>query len=241
MSPSVLAKLPSAVDMTSFLENAVSKTANKIGSTFRSSEMSPGIPAEIRDRLEDVEEICNTFHPIAFSGFVQAIPDGTGAASPEPDGMQTLVAFAGATRSILSDISCTSVYSSNGRATFWDKLAADFPGIIDFCVSMDGRERTVFFGVLCKLRSWVDAADGAEPAKRRIHDLVMRQDESSLLFHLCSCTLPEFRVARKFLEQFRDHAVTHVPAGVLGRAFYPPKFKRDGASHASAQAIGPKR
>lgn len=81
---------------------------------------------------------------------------------------------------------------------------------------MEARERTVFFGVLCKLRGWVDAAAAEEPHRRAIHDLVKRQDESSLLFHLCSCDFGAFETTRAFLRDFRDASVDAAPS--LSRA-----------------------
>ena len=38
-------------------------------------------------------------------------------------------------------------------------------------------------------------AAAADPSLRTVHDMVAHHDKSSLLYHLCACSAPEFREA----------------------------------------------
>ncbi|KAH8073422.1 hypothetical protein JL721_2714 [Aureococcus anophagefferens] len=75
----------------------------------------------------------------------------------------------------------TSSYSADSRAVFWRKLAQEFPGMIDFCMTeLSQVERTVYFGALLRMERYMQRPVRAQA----LHYLVEDQDRSSVLYYI---------------------------------------------------------
>ncbi|KAH8075941.1 hypothetical protein JL720_10400 [Aureococcus anophagefferens] len=74
-----------------------------------------------------------------------------------------------------------AAYSADSRAVFWRKLAQEFPGMIDFCMTeLSQVERTVYFGALLRMERYMQRPVRAQA----LHYLVEDQDRSSVLYYI---------------------------------------------------------
>ncbi|KAH8066134.1 hypothetical protein JL722_543 [Aureococcus anophagefferens] len=81
----------------------------------------------------------------------------------------------------------TSSYSADSRAVFWRKLAQEFPGMIDFCMTeLSQVERTVYFGALLRMERYMQRPVRAQA----LHYLVEDQDRSSVLYYILAAEEP---------------------------------------------------
>ncbi|KAH8083955.1 hypothetical protein JL720_8199 [Aureococcus anophagefferens] len=98
----------------------------------------------------------------------------------------------------------TSSYSADSRAVFWRKLAQEFPGMIDFCMTeLSQVERTVYFGALLRMERYMQRPVRAQA----LHYLVEDQDRSSVLYYILAAE--EHRVVdlRSFRKQSSSAAL----------------------------------
>ncbi|KAH8092815.1 hypothetical protein JL720_4979 [Aureococcus anophagefferens] len=128
------------------------------------SPRGPRRDSETQSALEAAGEISNSFHPLAWRAWVDA-------SRRDADAVAAMARVAKKCRVILSDVSCTSVYSADHRSMYWNSVSRSFPGIIDFVATLHHTERTSFFGVMCKLQRYVEQCS-TDPIKRHVYDLV---------------------------------------------------------------------
>ena len=157
--------------------------------------------------IDAAMEISNSFAPPAWRAWVDARRESASA-------IRDMSGVAASCQYILSDVSCTSVYSTDHRSTFWNSISQNFPGIIDFVTTLAPTERTIFFGIMCRLQKYVEAAARREnAAKRRMYDLVSVEDRPSMLYYLCACEDDQFeRLCALLAAVSQDFVRAHSPS-----------------------------
>ncbi|KAH8055126.1 hypothetical protein JL722_8552 [Aureococcus anophagefferens] len=173
----------------------------------------PRRDSETQSALEAAGEISNSFHPLAWRAWVDA-------SRRDADAVAAMARVAKKCRVILSDVSCTSVYSADHRSMYWNSVSRSFPGIIDFVATLHHTERTSFFGVMCKLQRYVEQCS-TDPIKRHVYDLVSVEDRPSMLYYLCSCDNADFDAAAALLDDISTKFFARPPGDVAQIALLP--------------------
>ncbi len=182
-------------------------------SSLALSPRGPRRDSETQAALDAAGEISNSFHPLAWRAWVDA-------SRRDADAVAAMARVAKKCRVILSDVSCTSVYSADHRSMYWNSVSRSFPGIIDFVATLHHTERTSFFGVMCKLQRYVEQCS-TDPIKRHVYDLVSVEDRPSMLYYLCSCDNADFDAAAALLDDISTKFFARPPGDVAQIALLP--------------------
>jgi len=82
---------------------------------------------------------------------------------------------------------------------------------MDFVFTLEVHERTIFFGILCRLQKYVSRA-AAEPRLRRSHELVSVEDRPSMLYYLCACTADQYAGLVRLFREVNERLDAENPA-----------------------------
>ncbi|KAH8076359.1 hypothetical protein JL721_356 [Aureococcus anophagefferens] len=169
-------------------------------------------------------EISNSFSPLAWNAWVTA-------KRYDAAGVKRMTAVAEQCKYILSDVSCTSVYSADDRSMYWNNISRHFPGIIDFVTTLEPSERTIFFGIMCRLQRYVASAKHEDIRKRRYYDVVNIEDRPSMLYYLCACSGDQFAEVSRLLGDVVEELEKAPPAVSMQLFHLPASLQSDAAKN----------
>ena len=145
--------------------------------------------------------------------------------------VKRMTAVAEQCKYILSDVSCTSVYSADDRSMYWNNISRHFPGIIDFVTTLEPSERTIFLGIMCRLQRYVASAKHEDIRKRRYYDVVNVEDRPAMLYSLCACSGDQFAEVSRLLGDVVEELEKAPPAVSMQLFHLPASLQSDAAKN----------